>query len=376
MPDPDWVRVRSGPARALEGRVVGSSGLRRFAANVLARGGPRGDRRRAAGGRPARGPRAPRLTVAPTRRRRAPAPASASPGEFGYPRDRCPVPRGPSASSTTRDAAETRALGARLAAAARPGDLAVPRRRPRRGQDAAREGVRGGPRGHRHRELADVRADGRVRGPAAAVPPRPVPARRRRRRARGRAARRAPARGRRARSSGRSGWARRCRWARLDVVIDGHGRRAARDRAAHRRPGVRPLPGGRRVTAGGPLLAIDTATTRAGDRARRRPTARCSRRATGSRATATARSSSRASRACSATEGVALDATSAGSSSGPGPGAFTGLRVGHRDRQGRWPTRSRCRSWASRPARRCSRRPRRPGALPSCSSRPARRTAS
>ena len=41
------------------------------------------------------------------------------------------------------DAEATRALAARLAAVARPGDLAVPRRRPRRGQDAVREGVRG-----------------------------------------------------------------------------------------------------------------------------------------------------------------------------------------------------------------------------------------
>ncbi len=70
----------------------------------------------------------------------------------------------------------------------------MPGRRPGRGQDPVREGLRGGP-GHRgHRQLPDVRADDRVRRAAADVPRRPVPARRRRGRARRRPARRAAAR--------------------------------------------------------------------------------------------------------------------------------------------------------------------------------------
>ena len=103
---------------------------------------------------------------------------------------------------------------------------------------ARRSSPRASPSGlgdHGHRQLADVRADGRVRRPPAAVPPRPVPPRRRRGRARRRAARRAPARRRHARRVGRAARAalpaaparRRDRR---------HRRRAAPDRAPRRRP--------------------------------------------------------------------------------------------------------------------------------------------
>ena len=93
------------------------------------RGGPGRGRRRAVARRPARRPRAVRLT-------RPGAAAGGAARQFGYPRDRCPPCPPRSASCTTldpaRDPSPRRPPGRRRA----PGRPAVPRRRPRRGQDA------------------------------------------------------------------------------------------------------------------------------------------------------------------------------------------------------------------------------------------------
>ena len=123
----------------------------------------------------------------------------------------------------TTDAEATRALAARLAAVARPGDLLCLIGDLGAGKTQFAKGFAVGLGIDGHGQLADVRADDRVRRAAADVPRRSVPARRRRRRARRRPARRAPAGRRRARRMGRSGSGPRCRAARLDVVIDGTG---------------------------------------------------------------------------------------------------------------------------------------------------------
>ncbi len=140
---------------------------------------------------------------------------------FGYARGRCP-PRPRSNAIDCPDPAATSALGRALAAAARPGDLICLWGELGRRQDPPGQGVRGRARRDRHHHLAELHPDGRVRRPAAALPPRPVPPRRRDRRAGRRADRRPPVgRGhaRRVARSPRAGAAAE----RLDVVIDGTG---------------------------------------------------------------------------------------------------------------------------------------------------------
>ena len=172
-------RRRGGPAR----RSGGPAPLR---ARRAAGGRAGRDRRSRAGRGPHRRPRAHRLTRG-----------------LGYPRlDALDlVHRTRRGDDRRRGDPRARRPARGRRAAGRP---AVPGRRPRRGQDPVREGLRRRPRDRGHRQLPDVRADDRVRRAAADVPRRPVPARRRRRRARGRPARRAPAGRRRARGVGRA----------------------------------------------------------------------------------------------------------------------------------------------------------------------------
>ena len=90
----------------------------------------------------------------------------------------------------------------------RPG-LPVGRARGR--QDTPGQGVRRRARRQRDHHLAELRPDGRVRGPAAALPYRPVPPRQRRGRARRRPDRRAPGRRGHLRRVARAARATRCR---------------------------------------------------------------------------------------------------------------------------------------------------------------------
>ena len=117
VPDADWVRVRSGIHAGLEGRVVLLLGPAAVRGQRAARGGARGDRRRPVAGRAAGGPRAPHVTLRRTRRR------PSVPSSGGLPSDPMSSPTGVERVVTTRDATETRALAARLATVARPGDL-------------------------------------------------------------------------------------------------------------------------------------------------------------------------------------------------------------------------------------------------------------
>ena len=238
VPPPDLVRVRGGDAGRPRGHV---GGPRSACAGSPAASSSRPARSRFADGAviavPARRPRAVRLTpVAPGR--------SAAPSGTLDHDDR---PRSAPVVVVCPDPAATSRLGAGPAtrrAGRRPG---LPVGRPRRRQDPPGQGVRGRPRGDRHDHLAELRAHGRVRGPAAALPPRPVPAGRRRRRPGRRAHRRAPGRRASPSSSGPSGSGDALPAARLDVRIDGSRRRAADDHPRGRHAGLRALPrGGRR----------------------------------------------------------------------------------------------------------------------------------
>ena len=116
---PDWVRIRSGVHAGLEGRVIAMIGPRRFAANVLLEAarvavedGHHWTSRSVTWS--ASSDRSPAKAVGPRPRRGARG--SATLGAMS-------TPLAAERVVTTLDAAETRSLAARLAAAARPGDL-------------------------------------------------------------------------------------------------------------------------------------------------------------------------------------------------------------------------------------------------------------
>ncbi len=285
--DPAWVRIRSGPMAGAEGRVSGPAVPHWFPTRRPARGRAGGHRwwHHADGG--GRRPRAARLTA----RRSG---ASATLGSMSDPSIR-------EQHVTTRDADETRALAARLAAVARAGDLVClvgdlgagktqfakgfavglgvtatvnsptfvlmaeyPGRLPLfhvdlyRLEDAA-DALSGGLLDERQLEGVAIVEWAERLGPAL---PR----------------------------------------ARLDVIIDGSGDDPRRIALADCRRRLSPLPRGRRMTQGidrsGPLLVVDTRDPTGGDRARRpgRDAARTS--AAGWPATATARSCWVGSRRC------------------------------------------------------------------------------
>ena len=232
------VRVRAGARAGREGRWAGLAGLRRFAGGAYLEAGwvrfggeprspvPLADLERFAEARagPLGGGRARRPSA--TRR-------------LGYPRR--PPSRPPRA--LVRDPATTRALGARASPRRRAGDLICLWGDLGAGKTQFAKGFGAG-LGVEDRQLAELHPHGRVRGPPAAVPPRPVPARRRGRGPRRRPARRAPGERRHARRvAGADG--ERLPAARLDVAIDGTRRRAADDPIRAPRPGARPLPRGR-----------------------------------------------------------------------------------------------------------------------------------
>ena len=243
-------------------------------------------------------PRALRLSVVTDARRPC---RGAPPGGFGYPRiDVRPVRPSTSSRRATPPRPAPSPCGSRVAArratsCACSGDLGA-------GKTQFAKGFAVGLASTRRRQLADVRADGRVRGPAAAVPPRPLPPRRRR-------ATRSPAG---CSTTGRPTGVALVEWAdRLGAALPAGaaGRRDRRAPATSRaRSRSRPATRGYRryleaagVTAdGGPLLASTRRRRRAvvalGDAGRARSRAAVG---LGRRATATARSCCPRSRRCS-----------------------------------------------------------------------------
>ena len=321
-----------------------------------ARGRARPVRRRPAGGRPARRPRTVRLE--PTRPARAgrptlplrsddddrPSPARTAPRS-------CPDP-----DATTRS-------GARLAAVPAAGRPDLPVGRARGGQDPLRQGLRGRPRRDRHDQLAELHPDGRVRGPAAAVPHRPVPARRRRGRAGRRADRRSPG-GRRDRSSsGPTGSARAARPTASTCASTAPATSRARSRCAPATPDLRRYLDAVRMSGSthdgrrAAILAIDTRDDPG--RRRHRLAGRAPRRRSRlGRRLPPRRDAPADDRAVPRRAEHPALAADAGSWSGPARARSPGCASASR-RPRAWPTASACRSSASRPPRRCS--PRRGG---------------
>ena len=152
-------RRRAGRPRGHVGRAARTAAVRRAACTSRpgSSGSPTARR-----SRPARRPRAVRLTARRPTARRA----------FRYPRSDARRSRHP--TPVRRPIPPPRpALGSALSRVARGRRPDLPVGRPRGGQDPPRQGLRRGSRRHRHDHLAELRAHGRVRGPPAAVPHRP-----------------------------------------------------------------------------------------------------------------------------------------------------------------------------------------------------------
>ena len=193
----------SGAGRSADARGAWSrrSGPRRFAGRDPPRGRPRAVRRRDDGRGPAGRPRAVRLGgcgeavraagTGPSGRRRAGGTPSATLGRDGRQHRSCER-----SVDGTRSRRPPRRSAAPSARAARPGDLVCLWGDLGAGKTQFAKAFGAGLGVTRDDQLAELHPDGRVRRPAAALPPRPVPARRRHRRPGRRADRRPPGGGR------------------------------------------------------------------------------------------------------------------------------------------------------------------------------------
>ena len=321
----------SGPRAGAEGRVVGLAGLRRFAASVRLEAA-----RVAIDGEPPvdapdGGPRALRLTLADgrgPRRRRAD-------GWVRLPSDRCPSRLVRTRRRDRRRRGDPRPRRAGWPPSRAPGDLLCLLGDLGAGKTQFAKGF-----------AAGLGVTDTVSSPtfvlmaeyAGRLPLFHIDLYRlddAGGRARRRPARRAPGGRRRARRVGGAARRRAARRARLDVVIDGHRRRAAPIALRAGDEALRAVPRGGRVTAGDGATAAgrrSSSSTRrrpAPSSPSARPTATPSReRDVGRPAIATARSCSPAIEALLGEQRRRAGRDLGGIVVGTGPGAFTGLRVG------------------------------------------------